>query len=261
MLILYNYLTNQRCLHYFSLNFMKKHLPNTLTSFNLLCGWASIYFCFEASYVLAIFLIAFASIFDFLDGFVAKRLNVQSELGEQLDSFADLVTFGVAPAVLIYNVSVGHFVFVNSIYQIFLYLVIGLIPVCGAIRLAKFNINKEKTNDFIGLPIPAFALITLSLTYLFLYYLKMVSLIPNYPFWYVSFIIFCSFLMVGKLKFISFKFESFSFNENKIRYLFLISSLFVFLLILIIGYPVLISPIIIILYIVFSIFNNFKKES
>ena len=84
---------------------MKKNLPNILTSLNLLSGWVALYFTFDEQFFIAVILILIASVFDFLDGFVAKLLNVQSEFGAQLDSFADLVTFGLAPAAIVYKVS------------------------------------------------------------------------------------------------------------------------------------------------------------
>ena len=115
-------------------------------------------------------LILLASLFDYLDGFAARKLNVQSALGTQLDSFADLVTFGIAPAVIVYFVSTLSLFFVENGIEFWLFLILGFVPLLGAIRLARFNTVEEESSFFIGLPIPAFALITISLTWTYLEY-------------------------------------------------------------------------------------------
>ena len=237
---------------------MKKHIPNILTSLNLLCGWISIYFSFDHSFKVAIFLIVFASVFDFLDGFFAKKFNVQSDLGAQLDSFADLVTFGVSPAILVYNVAVNYVGLNEPNNQLVLFITIGLMPIFSAIRLAKFNISNKITSHFIGLPTPAFALIIVSISILFLDQIKSNSLVINYPIIYPLIAVFFSFLMVSRLKFISFKFESFDFNRNRSRYLLLICALALTLILLISGMIIFIAPFILLLYTVFSIVSNFE---
>ena len=93
---------------------MKKNIPNIITSMNLLLGWTSIYFAYLAEIELAIGAILLASVFDYFDGFAARKLNVQSALGTQLDSFADLITFGIAPAIIVYFVSTLSLFFVEK---------------------------------------------------------------------------------------------------------------------------------------------------
>ena len=147
---------------------MKKHIPNLLTLCNLILGWVSIYFAFSLNVKMAIYSIILASIFDFLDGFTARILNITSNLGAQLDSLADFITFGIAPALIVYNLIISQpsFLLLNS--NLLLFLCIGLVPVFAAIRLARFNSNFEKTSYFIGLPSPGFALLTISLIIIFL---------------------------------------------------------------------------------------------
>ena len=237
---------------------MKKHIPNILTSLNLLCGWASIYFSFKGDFSLSMSLIVFASLFDFLDGFAAKKLNVQSDLGAQLDSFADLVTFGIAPSIVVYKLSTFTDSNLSNNLQLFIFLLIGLIPVFAAIRLAKFNINKEKTNHFIGLPSPAFALIVVAFSSMFIAYDKQISNFTNYQFVFPCIMILISLLMVSKLKFISFKFDNYNFNQNKLRYLLIICSVLSSMFLLIIGKVFFITPMVLLLYILFSLSSNLE---
>ena len=124
---------------------MKKNIPNIITSLNLLLGWTSIYFAYLGEIDWAVGVILLASLFDYLDGFAARKLNVQSALGTQLDSFADLVTFGIAPAVIVYFVSTLSLFFVENCIELWLFLILCFIPLLGAIRLARFNtVKKEK---------------------------------------------------------------------------------------------------------------------
>ena len=119
---------------------MKKHIPNLFTSLNLLSGCCSVYFAFQDDIKVSILLIIVAAFFDLLDGFLARLLKVDSPLGAQLDSFADLITFGFAPAVIVFNLihqELNTFFELNEIYLI---IMLGIIPVNAAIRLAKFNI-------------------------------------------------------------------------------------------------------------------------
>ena len=94
---------------------MKKHIPNLFTSLNLLSGWCSVYFAFQHEIKVSVLLIMVAALFDLLDGFMARLLKVDSPLGAQLDSFADLITFGFAPAIIVFNMVTIKF---NSIFRI-----------------------------------------------------------------------------------------------------------------------------------------------
>ena len=237
---------------------MKKHLPNILTSLNLLSGWVALYFTFNEQFLIAVLLIVIASVFDFLDGFVAKILKVQSELGAQLDSFADLVTFGIAPAAITYKISSAQFNFSHDNMNIILFIFIGLIPVFAALRLAKFNTEKPDSSHFVGLPSPAFALIVAASATNYLYYYDWFSTFSNHQFIFPILMIAFGYLMVTKLNFISFKFESFDFSSNKFRYGLFISSIIVTLLLIILGETVLISVFVLLLYIIFSLIYNLR---
>ncbi|MDR1950913.1 MAG: CDP-diacylglycerol--serine O-phosphatidyltransferase, partial [Bacteroidales bacterium] len=139
---------------------MKKHLPNTITLANLFCGCLSIVATFSGQIGMAGFLIFLAAIFDFLDGFFAKLLNAQSELGKQLDSLADIVSFGVAPAMIAFRIMHVHYD--KLPFEFFPYIAFVMV-LFSALRLAKFTIDTRQTEHFIGMPTPANALFWASL--------------------------------------------------------------------------------------------------
>ena len=191
-----------------------------------------------------------------LDGFLARLLKVDSPLGAQLDSFADLITFGFAPAIIVFhmvNIEFNSFFGLNEIY---LFIILGVIPVNTAIRLSKFNISEEKNDDFIGLPSPAFALCVISVA---LYLLYHPTLQLNYSINYAVGSILLSFAMVSRIKFVSFKFKSADYHSNKWRYNILFSSFLVTVPLLILGKPFVVLPIILLLYFIFSILNNYNR--
>lgn len=238
---------------------MKKNIPNIITSLNLLLGWTSIYFAYLGEIDWAVSVILLASLFDYLDGFTARKFNVQSALGAQLDSFADLITFGIAPAIIIYNVTSISITFKDNILDIFLFVILGLVPLFGAIRLAKFNTIKEKSIVFIGLPIPAFALITISLTWIYVNYNSIISKIPNHEICLLSLVILFSSLMVSNLIFLSLKFNDYKFKNNKFVFIWIILSIISLFILIIFGNILLFIPIVLFLYLIFSIINNIIK--
>ena len=131
---------------------MKKYIPNLITSLNLLSGCLAILFVISGDLVIASLLVILGMFFDFFDGLVARLLQVQSEIGKQLDSLADMVTFGVAPGVVIYS-------FLSSfIEDSYIPYISFVIPLLSAVRLAKFNLDSNQSDKFIGLPTPANAL-------------------------------------------------------------------------------------------------------
>ena len=233
---------------------MKKHIPNIFTIFNLILGWLAIFFSYKFSFKISIYCILFASIFDYLDGFAARKLNVESKLGAQLDSLADFITFGIAPAIMIFNLSISEEIFSKPNLDLFLYLNIGLIPVFTALRLAKFNSTTTQKSYFIGLPSPAFALFAVSITSVLMKY-KM----DDYKIYYPFIMILLSSLMVVKVKFISFKLSNFNIADNKLLFILSLLSLISFFILIIMGVPILILPIILILYLLFSLIFNFLK--
>ncbi len=136
-------------------------------------------------------------------------------------------------------------------------MILGLIPLLGAIRLARFNTLKEESSFFIGLPIPAFALITVSLTWTYLEYSSFLVNITNYQVYLPLTILLISFLMVSKWKFLSLKIKNLNFNANKLIYMWIISSIICLVFLIIFGNTFLILPIVLFLYLLFSLINNF----
>ena len=136
-----------------------KHIPNTITSMNLLCGVLGVIFTFQGALDLAFYLMILATVFDFLDGFAARMLKAYSPMGKELDSLADLISFGLLPALMIHRRLVeggmtGFWIYVPVIICIF-----------SALRLAKFNVDDRQSENFLGLPTPACAMWCGSLIY------------------------------------------------------------------------------------------------
>ncbi|MBQ9462974.1 MAG: CDP-diacylglycerol--serine O-phosphatidyltransferase [Bacteroidales bacterium] len=139
---------------------MKKYIPDTITSMNLLCGVIGVVFAFKGRPDLAFIMMLAASVADFFDGFAARALNAYSDLGKELDSLCDMVSFGVLPAVMLYNCS--RACMFGESWVCWVPLVIAL---ASGLRLAKFNVDTRQTSGFLGLPTPASALLVGSLCY------------------------------------------------------------------------------------------------
>ena len=235
-------------------------IPNFITSLNLLAGSISIVMAFEGYLLFASYLIGIAAIFDFLDGMAARLLNAYTKIGKELDSLADIVSFGVAPSVIIYHllklsIDIKSFTLIfnsTSLINIILLFSSFLIAIFSALRLAKFNIDSRQTDSFIGLPTPANAIFIASLP-LVLYHNENVVLdnIILSIYFLFPLIIIQSFLLVAEFPMFSLKFKDFRFNNNKIRYIFLGISVVLLILLQYIA-----IPIIIILYIILSALNN-----
>ena len=136
-----------------------KHIPNTITSMNLLCGVMGVIFTFEGALDIAFYLMLAAAICDFLDGFAARMLKAYSAMGKELDSLADLISFGLLPSLMIHRRLIE-----GGMTGFWTYLPI-IICVFSALRLAKFNVDERQTENFLGLPTPACAMWCGSLIY------------------------------------------------------------------------------------------------
>lgn len=225
---------------------MKKHIPNILTLFNALCGCVGISLIAEGQVILACFLIFVALLFDFLDGFVARLLRVQSEIGKQLDSLADAITFGVLPAFIAQSLWIK-----DNPSDFFTYFPF-LLALFSILRLAKFNIDTRQTDSFIGVPTPANAMLWASFP-LILHYQNSVfaEKILGNSYILMLLIVLMSFLLVAELPLFALKFKDFSWKNNKMKFVFMLLSL-----IAIIIFHFWAIPIIIFLYIIFSIFMH-----
>ena len=203
-----------------------KHIPNLLTCLNLTSGFIAIIMAFQPRLLpFAPYFILIATFFDFTDGFTARLLKAYSDLGKQLDSLADMVSFGVAPGVIAFQmmqISLSPAAQFNIYAMAATYIIPAFIPIFSALRLAKFNIDDRQTTSFIGLPTPASAVLICSLT-LILFNTES-SWVQNFilnPGILTLVILADSFLMVSNLPMFSLKFKSVTFNDNKPQYIFI----------------------------------------
>lgn len=250
---------------------IKKHIPNAITCGNLFCGCLAIVCAFNDNLVWSAYLVGIAAVLDFFDGFVARLLKVGGELGKQLDSLADMVTFGVVPGVVMYHMirqGIDYKIYfsqgipdtsvVGLITPFFPY--IGfIITVFSGLRLAKFNIDTRQTDSFIGVPTPANSILICSLPLIMEFHRndhgKFHTFLLN-PYLYISLSIIMSYLLVAELPLFALKFKNFGWGDNKIRYSFLIISV-----ILLIVFQFIAIPFIIFLYIILSIINNLMNKA
>ncbi|MAJ50454.1 MAG: CDP-diacylglycerol--serine O-phosphatidyltransferase [Flammeovirgaceae bacterium] len=213
-------------------------MPNFLTALNLLMGVLGIINIFEGNYQHTIYFIMAAGIFDFLDGFTAKLLHVTSSFGKELDSLADMVTFGILPTLFLFKwTSIIHD---NSYWLAYS---TTIIPVFAAFRLAKFNLNPTQSDGFIGLPTPAAALLSVTIVETS-FLVSWIYFIPIYS-------LIVSLLMIAPIKMLSFKFKSMILSGNELRYI----TLFVMLIGLTL-FQLNFLPYIIPIYIILSLLAN-----
>ncbi len=198
---------------------MRNHIPNTLTCCNLICGCMATGAAFYGNYRWAVVMIVIGALFDFADGLVARWLGVSSPIGKELDSLADVVTFGVAPsAILFYLFHEVHYPdALLPLWKVFPFTAF-LMAAFSALRLAKFNLDSRQTSSFIGLPTPANALFWGSLAvgqHAFL-----VSLKFNAVFLFFFMLLFCL-LLVAEIPLFALKFKNLSWAHNRVKYVFL----------------------------------------
>ncbi len=252
---------------------LKKHIPNALTCCNLLCGCIAIEQAFEGNLVIAAYLVGLAAIFDFFDGFAARLLRVASPIGKDLDSLADMVTFGVVPGVVMFQlIEMSIFSYVNegtaavqnfhekelALSGLVVY-VAFLIPIFSAIRLAKFNNDNRQTSSFIGLPTPANAILICSFPLITANTNSLLAsdIIFNIYF-LISITVLLSLLLITEIPLFALKFRTFSWLGNRTRYIFLALSVVLLALFQFVG-----IPLIIVLYVLMSINSNYfakRKE-
>ena len=208
---------------------MKRHIPNTITLCNLMCGCIAVTYAFHSRPMMALLFIVMGAMFDFFDGFAARKLGVSSPLGKELDSLSDLITFGLAPATMVFTLLSAYIQIYVAQFNIslagnplrYLNAAAFLIAAFSALRLAKFNTDERQTYSFIGLPTPANALLVAST----------VITIGNHPGWLAAhssswhaLIAISCVLLICKKPMFALKFKDFGWQGNKVRYIFLLSS-------------------------------------
>ncbi len=194
---------------------MKKHIPNMITSGNLLCGAVATYMATQGLYNLAFLLIIIAAILDFFDGFTARLLHVSSPIGKELDSLADNITFGLAPTMMLFcHLQEKHHIGACAF-------IVFLMAAFSAYRLAKFNLDERQTSSFIGLATPANALFWASLV-------SSVEIFANQnttlAYALIALSILSCYLLIAEIPMFSLKFKNMRWADNKVQFIFLIGS-------------------------------------
>jgi CDP-diacylglycerol--serine O-phosphatidyltransferase len=223
---------------------MKRHIPNFLTCCNLLCGCFGIVYCLEERTIPAAYFVWAAGFFDFFDGFAARMLKVTSPIGKELDSLADMVSFGLLPSLVMYKMIAASSIIPWLPYTAF------FIAICSALRLAIFNIDETQSDSFKGLNTPANTLFITSLPFVY-------GQVGNWLFQdgvLVLITITFSLLMVSRIEFFAFKFKDFTWNNNKVRFTFIAISV---VLLILLGKLAL--PLLILLYVFFSLVSKALK--
>lgn len=251
---------------------MKRHIPNFITLLNVFCGCIASVFAVMNQLEIAAIFVFLGIFFDFFDGMAARLLDVRSELGVQLDSLADMITSGLVPGIVMFqllNMSTTGgwnrtFPATGQETTLWEDLDLGnpipylgfLITMASAYRLAKFNIDENQQDSFIGLPTPANALLIISLPLIMIYHWNdfLNEIILNQ--WFlIGLTILSCYLLNSKIELFALKFKNWSFKDNAQRYIFLIISL-----VLLLTMKFIAVPLIIIFYILSSIVTNIQLK-
>lgn len=233
-------------------NCVTKHIPNALTCSNLISGCIAIQFAFWGNYPMAFLFIVIGAVFDFFDGMSARLLGVSSPIGKELDSLADVVTFGVAPSAMVFTLLKTQ---INapalSPLDSYVPFVAFLMAAFSALRLAKFNLDERQTTSFIGLPTPANALFWASLI------VGCGDLLSS-SVWVtaaiVALVFVMSVLLVAEIPMFALKFKHWGWQGNQVKYVFVITCVPLLLLLQWMGFAAIIAW-----YIILSILSNKKS--
>lgn len=212
---------------------IKQHIPNTITSCNLLSGAVAVMLAAEGNFRMAFVFILVGAIFDFFDGLSARALHVSSGIGKELDSLADCITFGLAPSVMLMQCI--RLNTAQSNYEWGWWSAVALVMAAfSALRLAKFNLDERQTSSFIGLATPANAIFWASLIAAF-------PELPSFAMWVpcalIGMMLVSCWLLLAEVPFFSLKFKTLKWADNKERFVFLIGAVVLVALAILMGYP------------------------
>lgn len=232
---------------------IKRHIPNTITCCNLISGCIATFFAFAGATETALLWIIAGAVFDFFDGMSARLLGVSSPIGKELDSLADDITFGMAPATIVFSeMSVMEYPsFMESLRGILPFSAF-VIAAFSALRLAKFNLDKRQATSFIGLPTPANALFWGSLL---VGGCGWIESSPWMIFTVLAGVFLTSWLLVAEIPMFALKFKQWGWRGNEVRYIFIITCIPLLLLFHIAAFAVIIAW-----YVVLSIYVNNNKK-
>lgn len=250
---------------------MKKHIPNLFTFLNLFSGMIAVIMAATDELVLAAYFVFLGIFFDFFDGYFARKFDVVGELGKQLDSLADVVTSGVVPGIVMFQLmlyatkgqwfmelrsEVGNWHDYQDTYFYYLPFVGLFITLAAAYRLANFNIDERQTSSFIGLPTPAFSIFVVSLP-LILYYSgnpTFINLLQNI-YVLLGITVFGCYLMNAEIPLFSLKFKNYRWKGNETKYLFLLGTI-----LLLFTLQTIAVPLTILFYVLLSVIENIIKK-
>ena len=250
---------------------MKRKIPHFLTLLNILSGCIATVYAVQNQLEWAALFVFIGIFFDFFDGLTARMLNAQSELGIQLDSLADMITSGLVPGIVMFQLlalsQTGgwnavswqdfHFSTTAPTIDVFLPFFGFLITLASAYRLAKFNTDEDQLESFKGLPTPANALLVLSLPLILLYQGNdMINSVILNPWFLIGHIVLSSYLLNSNIELFALKFKDWGFKDNALRYIFLILSLVLLLTLKFMAVPVIVA-----LYIISSLVNKWELST
>lgn len=230
-------------------NCITRHIPNALTCMNLFSGCIACVMAFHANFEMAMLFIVIGAVFDFFDGLAARLLHAYSNIGKDLDSLADDVSFGVAPALIVFSLfkQIDYPDYLSFLANWLPYAAF-LIAVFSALRLAKFNNDTRQTTSFIGLPVPANALFWASLV------AGCKPIASYHPLLTLALVCLFSWLLVSEIPMFSLKFKNLSWKDNKIAFIFVIISAILLITLKIAGFAA-----VIVWYILLSILTQKKQ--
>ncbi len=247
---------------------MLKHIPNLISLGNLMSGCIAVVFAVQGNLPLAAGFVILGIFLDFFDGLAARAFKVESPVGKELDSLADVVTSGLAPGIVMMQLlfmasqetvpeTLWETVTINITTEAFLPLFGLLITLASAYRLAKFNVDDRQTDSFIGLPTPANTLWIISLPLILIYQPTEIAyqLLLN-PWVLVGLTLLSAYLLNANIRLFSLKFKTRSFKGNSLRYVFLIASL-----VMLIAFWFTAIPLVILLYILLSLLAKNKETT
>lgn len=249
---------------------LKKHIPNSITLLNAFCGSVAAVFAANSNFVMAAIFVFLGIFFDFFDGLLARKLNVQTELGIQLDSLADMITSGLVPGIVMFKLisltvnpsdafiseEWNSYLNFSGVKASMLPFLAFLITVASAYRLGRFNIDEDQQSYFIGLPTPANTLLIVSLPLILEFQNNdlMNSIILNKWFLIVLTLV-SAFLLNSNIKLFALKFKDWSFKSNSTRYIFLLLSV---VALIVLKFAAI--PLIVVIYILMSLLNNLSTK-
>lgn len=227
---------------------IKKHIPNTITCCNLISGCIAIAYAFSGKIEISFTWIIIGAVFDFFDGMSARLLKVSSPIGKELDSLADIVTFGVAPSTILFS-KLGIMSYPSLLESLrgILPFIAYIMAAFSALRLAKFNLDERQTLGFIGLPTPANALFWGSLL---IGLGKRIDSSPLMCIFIIIGIFISSWLMVSEIPMFALKFKEWGWKKNQIKYIFLLTCIPLIAIFGITGFAIIVAWYVIISYII-----------